>query len=106
MNHNRGDVYLVLYPFDDMDYEKGRPAIIIDTKDSKSLVVKVTSKNIRDYDDGDIDIKYWSQAGLSQPSVARCSKFIPLDHEKIQKFLGVLHNDDLINVLEKLHRDL
>ncbi|WP_336764958.1 type II toxin-antitoxin system PemK/MazF family toxin [Paenibacillus sp. USHLN196] len=106
MNHNRGDVYLVLYPFDDMDSEKGRPAIIIDTRDKKSLVVKVTSKDERDYDDGDIEIEYWEEAGLSKPSVARCSHFIPLDHEKTIRPLGVLHSQDLTNVLSKLYRNL
>lgn len=106
MNHNRGDVYLVLYPFDDKDGEKLRPSIILDTRDSRSIVVKVTSHEERDNDDKDIEIIYWEEAGLNEPSVARCSMYIPLNHDKIGKFLGKLRDEDLINVLEKIYKDL
>ncbi|MEC0330622.1 type II toxin-antitoxin system PemK/MazF family toxin [Paenibacillus macerans] len=94
MNHNRGDVYLVLYPFEDEEKEKLRPAIIFDTREQFSIVIKVSSHEERG--EGDIPIIHWKEAGLDEPSVARCSHYIPLHHEKIGKFLGVLHNEDLM----------
>jgi len=103
MNHNRGDIYTALYPFDDMDKEKLRPSLIFDTRDQYSIVIKLTSHEERSNDDGDIEIKYWEEAGLDFPSVARCSDSIPLHHDKIKKFIGVLHKEDMINVLEKMY---
>jgi hypothetical protein len=103
MNHNRGDVYSVLYPFDDKDESKVRPAIIFDTRDGRSIVIKVTSHAERENDDKDVPIIHWDKAGLDEPSVARCRLYIPLDHDKIFKYLGTLHDEDLLNVLEKFY---
>jgi len=103
MHHNRGDVYLVLYPFDDGDAEKLRPGIVLDTQGNQSVVIKVTSHAERTGDNKDLVIKYWQHAGLSQPSVARCRQFIPLHHDKITKYLGKLHDENLLNVLGKFY---
>ncbi|WP_438495787.1 type II toxin-antitoxin system PemK/MazF family toxin [Paenibacillus sp. IHBB 3054] len=103
MNHNRGDVYLVLYPFDDGEIEKLRPGIVLDTRENQSIVIKVTSHAERAGDPKDLVLKYWQRAGLSQPSVARCSQFVPLHHDKIGKYLGTLHDEDLLNVLGKFY---
>lgn len=103
MNHNRGDVYLVLYPFDDGHVEKLRPAIIFDTQDGRSIVIKVTTHKERTNDPYDIAIVQWRQAGLDEPSVVRCAHFVPLRHDKIVKFLGVLDKEDLICVLERFY---
>jgi mRNA interferase MazF len=104
MNHNRGDVYLVMYPFDDEEIEKLRPGIILDTKDKMSIVIKVTSHEEReDGDSKDVELKHLDQAGLDKPSVARCSKFVPLHHEKIQKNLGTLHPEDMLSVLSRFY---
>ncbi|MGO4697724.1 type II toxin-antitoxin system PemK/MazF family toxin [Paenibacillus sp. 2TAB26] len=104
MNHNRGDVYLVLYPFDDGEKEKLRPGIILDTKDKRSIVIKVTSHEERGNDSRDLALVYWQAAGLQKPSVARCSMFVPLNHDKIDKYLGTLHPEDLINVLAHFYK--
>ncbi|GGG06144.1 hypothetical protein GCM10010912_58460 [Paenibacillus albidus] len=104
MYHNRGDVYLVLYPFDDEEREKLRPGIVLDTQGERSIVIKVTTHAERANDSKDLDIRFWQQAGLSQPSVARCSQFVPLHHDKIQKYLGKLHDEDLLNILELFYQ--
>ncbi|MFB9276632.1 type II toxin-antitoxin system PemK/MazF family toxin [Cohnella cellulosilytica] len=104
MYHNRGDIYFVLYPFDDMEEEKGRPGIILHTREDRSIVIKVTSHDERQYDNKDIIIEHWREAGLKEPSVARCSQFVPLHHDKILSYLGKLHDEDLLNVLEKFYK--
>jgi hypothetical protein len=104
MNHNRGDVYLVLYPFDDGDQEKFRPGIILDTKDNRSIVIKVTSHEERGNDTRDLTLVHWQAAGLQKPSVARCAMYVPLHHHKIDKYLGTLHPEDLINVLAQFYK--
>lgn len=104
MYHNRGDVYYVMYPFDDKMEEKARPAIILDTKDQVSIVIKVTSHAERVNDPKDVMLKHCAKAGLAEGSVARCAHFVPLDHRKIQRFLGSLHPEDLLNVLEKFYQ--
>ncbi|MNW54860.1 PemK-like protein [compost metagenome] len=104
MQHNRGDVYLVLYPFDDQKMEKLRPGIILDTQGQHSIVIKVTSHEERGHDPGDVEIIHWKEAGLKQLSVARCSQYVPLEHHKIKEYLGKLHDEDLLNVLGKFYR--
>jgi hypothetical protein len=48
MYDNRGEIHLVLYPFDDEEIEKLRPGIILDTRNERSIVIKVTThKNAR-----------------------------------------------------------
>lgn len=101
MNHNRGDVYYALYPFDDKEEEKERPVIILDTRSGVSVVIKVTTHPPRDYDDKDVPLIHCEKAGLTEGSVARCGHYVPLKHEKIKRFLGTLHDEDLLNVLEK-----
>jgi PemK-like protein. len=86
VNLNRGDVYTVLYPFDDEEIEKLRPGIILDSQNGRAIVIKVTSHEEREYDDGDYKIIHWEKAGLDRPSVARCNQFVPLDYDKIAKF--------------------
>ncbi|GIP08854.1 hypothetical protein J1TS5_10240 [Paenibacillus macerans] len=103
MLHNRGDVYLVLYPFDDKEREKLRPGIILHTENNRSIVIKVTSHAERTNDPGDLELRYWREAGLKEPSVARCSQFAPLDHSKIREYIGKLHDEDLVNVLERIY---
>ena len=103
MYHNRGDVYYALYPFDDKDESKVRPVIIFDTREGRSIVIKVTSHEERDNDDKDVYLNHWKKAGLREPSVARCSLFIPLEHSKIYEFLGTLDDEDLVNVLDKFY---
>jgi len=67
-------------------------------------VIKVTTHEEREHDHGDVELQYWREAGLEQPSVARCSQYVPLEHIKIKKYLGTLHQVDLVNVLEKIYR--
>lgn len=95
---------MVLYPFDDEAREKLRPGIILDTRENRSIVIKVTSHEERSNDKRDVAIKHWKAAGLDKPSVARCGMFVPLHHNKIQQFLGKLHDEDLLAVLEKFYR--
>lgn len=104
MFHNRGDVYLVLYPFDDQDKEKLRPGIIFDTRNGSSIVIKVTTHEERTNED--IPIKHWRDAGLDKPSYARCSMYVPLNHDKIKQYLGTLSDEDLLDVLSKMYDSL
>lgn len=96
-----GEVYLVLYPFDDADREKLRPGIILDTRGDASIVIKVTSHDQR-AGSKDVVLEYWQEAGLRQPSVARCSQYVPLDRNKIKGRLGKLHDADLARVLSQI----
>ncbi|WP_221226508.1 hypothetical protein [Paenibacillus endophyticus] len=47
---------------------------------------------------------YWQATGLEKPWVARFAMYVPLDHHKIDKYLGTLHPEDLINVLAHFYK--
>lgn len=99
----RGDVYFALYPYDDdLDKNKPRPVIVLDEEKLEVLVVKVTSQEKKDNDD--LDIIYWKEAGLNKPSVARVSKTITIAEKDMIHFIGKIHDDDMINILEYFYR--
>ena len=72
--YNVGEVWWIHFPFRDKDYEKRRPAIVVDDDTIAILAVYVTSK---DKDNPfSIDIEDWQSTGLTKPSWARIDKII------------------------------
>ena len=54
----------------------------------------------------DITIEFWKDAGLSQPSVARCSKIHYINHMLLRRKLGTLDSRDLANVNDAMRKYL
>lgn len=90
--YNIGDVYLVNFPFDEINKSKIRPAIIIDPSHIAILCIYVTSKDKEN--PFSIEITDWQQAGLASESWARIDRVVPIDEYNIIKRLGTLSNND------------
>lgn len=88
------------FPFEDKPKSKDRPVIIINTNPLCVLSIKVTGQEVRMNDKYDTPIKYWQEAGLSKPSVARISKTMSLSNDKFRRKIGDLHIDDIDTVLK------
>lgn len=89
----KGDVWLAY----DLHSNKNRPFIIISDKlvgidvDMSVLTVTSISKTRNPYD---IDLKFWKEAGLFKPSIARCAKVQTLEQKLLRHKLGVLQPED------------
>ena len=96
------DVWYASFPYEENpNIRKNRPVIILDVKTMECLSVKVTSKNIRESDEFDVEIKHWDEAGLKAPSVARVSKTIKISKEAFNNRKGVLHLEDRLSIMNK-----
>lgn len=92
---NQWEVWYARFPYEENPaVTKERPVIILDVDTLECLSVKVTSHDVRDEDEFDTPIKYWREAGLKKPSVARISKIINLSKDKFVNKKGILHEDD------------
>jgi mRNA interferase MazF len=99
----RGNIFWAYYPYDDEEYsDKLRPVIVFDEEENLALVIKVTSQGKRD--ETDLEIIHWQKAGLPKPSVARMSKLIIVPEEDMRDYIGTLHEEDQIDVLELYYK--
>lgn len=93
-----GELWWVEFPFDEVDIDKRRPAIIIDDEHMAVLGMYVTSKNKEN--PYSIEITYWKEAGLSQESWARIDKIISIDEWRLDRKIGALEEPDLLKMLQ------
>lgn len=96
------EVWYAKFPYEeDSSIIKERPVIILDVDTLECLSVKVTSHDVRDEDEFDTPIKYWKEAGLKRPSVARISKVMNLSKNRFVNRKGMLHDEDRIVIAER-----
>ncbi len=103
----RGDVVIVQFPFSSGLGIKARPAVVLSTMDyhdqwDELLVVGVTSRQPKSLRLTDCALQNWQQAGLKQPSWARCH-LATVHYVRIRQHLGQLTVNDLA-ALEKCLR--
>lgn len=96
--YNIGEVWWVHFPFNDMDYDKHRPAIVIDDDTIAILALYVTSQN-KD-NPYSIEITDWRMAGLKVPSWARIDRIVSIDEWRMSSKIGALSHRDLLKILQ------
>lgn len=83
---------------------KVRPVVIVDEGVSGTEVdvifAKVTSHAPRNK--YDVEIIHWREANLKVESLVRCSKLFTVESMGLKRRIGMLHNEDLLNVLSKI----
>ena len=75
-----------------------RPVLVIDEKKGIYAALKITSTKPRQDFWGEYTIKKWRQAGLSNPSTIRISKFLRLETDDFRRKIGTLRMVDIIGV--------
>ncbi len=82
-----GDIVIIKFPFTNSQNVKRRPALVIkDSLDGDIIVCRITSQQ---YDTAyDVEVKYWTDAGLKLPSVIRVHKIATLDKLLIEMVIG------------------
>jgi mRNA interferase MazF len=95
--------------------KKPRPIVVVgrdDANDTLDIVINFITKHT-DRSDYDVELKYWKEAGLNQPSWVRTAKPLTIEKSKLNTtmvmkngvlrpkgYIGELHETDLANVLE------
>jgi mRNA-degrading endonuclease toxin of MazEF toxin-antitoxin module len=96
--YNIGEVWQVLFPYQEKDDEKLRPAIVIDDDTIAILTVMVTSKN-KDVPYS-IELEDWDSAGLTKPSWTRIDRIVKISEWNIDSKIGELSDRDLAKILQ------
>lgn len=95
----KGEIWIAAIPFRDApEKSKIRPVLIaVDPIDEDVLIIPITSVEPRNA--FDIPIIHWMSSGLLMESCARVSKITVLEQSVLRKKIGILHNEDQMNVL-------
>jgi mRNA interferase MazF len=92
-----GDVLLMSFPFSNLVGSKRRPALVLlDTEDRDVIVARITSQNAQTAFDA--NLTDWHEAGLRLPSVVRIHKIASLEKQLIERRMGSLTPNDLVQV--------
>jgi mRNA interferase MazF len=96
-----GDVLLISFPFSNLVGSKRRPALVLlDTGDQDVIVARITSQNAQTALDA--DLTDWHEAGLRLPSVVRIHKIASLEKQLVERRLGRLTPNNLIQVQQNI----
>ena len=99
-NISQWDIWLTDFTYDDdPSKSSSRPVIVLSVEPLFLLSVKVTKHAPRSTDPFDVPISKWVESGLKYPSTARISKTMGISISNFQYKLGVLHQDERMNIL-------
>lgn len=96
---NPWEVWFANFPYEEDDTKySSRPVIVLQANVDYVLVVKVTCHTMRRADSFDTPLRFWKDAHLDRPSVARVSKATALTKDNLIRRIGVLKNYDAFAV--------
>ncbi|MGG4145706.1 type II toxin-antitoxin system PemK/MazF family toxin [Paenibacillus algorifonticola] len=98
-------MYWVLFPFEESNDAKVRPGIVIDVSPDELEVLTVKVSRSQSDKEILVAIEHWLQAGLREPSFAIVSKIRLLKKDRFSGFIGTIHRDDLLDVLEAAYKN-
>ena len=98
-----GQIIHVRFPFTNLETNKQRPALVVNSvamtsKVSILTVAMVTSQLDGIKIPGDVKLQNWEKSGLLHESLVRLAKLASLESELIRKSLGRLSTDDFERV--------
>ena len=100
-NYQFGELVIVAFLFAGTPETKHRPGLVLlDTGDEDMIVAKITSQIPRTT--FDVEIQEWQQAGLKRPSAVRLHKLNTLQKSLVERRLGILTPDDLVQVRDRV----
>jgi mRNA interferase MazF len=102
-NYRFGEIVLLKFPFVEQEEAKRRPALVLlDAGDADILAARITSQDVNT--EYDVVLAQWKQSGLLIPSVVRLHKMATLQKKLVERRLGILTQEDLLNVQAKLQQ--
>jgi hypothetical protein len=93
---DKWDIWIVRYPYDDINEYKFRPGIVIRTKDGPCEVPKCTSQVPWP---GEYALYNWQDSGLDKPTTVRLSKRAVVPLESMKKKIGAVAEIDRVNIV-------
>jgi mRNA interferase MazF len=76
--------------------------VLLDAGDADILAARITSQDVNT--EYDVVLAQWKQSGLLIPSVVRLHKMATLQKKLVERRLGILTQEDLLNVQAKLQQ--
>jgi len=102
-NYRFGEIVLLKFPFVEQQEAKRRPALVLlDASDADILVARITSQDVNT--EYDVVLAQWKQSGLLISSVVRLHKMATLQKRLVERRLGILTKEDMLNVQAKLQQ--
>lgn len=89
---------------DDPSKADDRPVLVIDEKRGIYAALKITRTPPRESFWGEYRVQKWRQAGLSDPSTIRISKFLRLAPKDFRRKIGTLRMVDVAGVQNYIDR--
>ncbi|MEG4915884.1 type II toxin-antitoxin system PemK/MazF family toxin [Microcoleus sp. B7-D4] len=100
-NYQFGELVIVAFLFAGTAETKHRPGLVLlDTGDEDMIVAKITSQI--PHTTFDVEIQEWQKAGLKRPSAVRLHKLNTLQKSLVERRLGILTPDDLVQVRDRV----
>ena len=93
---------------DDPSKTDDRPVLVIDEKRGIYAALMITRTPPRESFWGEYRVQKWRQAGLSDPSTIRISKFLRLEPKDFRRKIGTLRMVDIAgvqNYIDRLYRN-
>ena len=97
----KGDIILIPFPFTDLTGAKLRPAVVLIETDYDLTVSFITTQN-KWKEPTDVKLLPNVNNGIKKPSVIRISKIATIDKSLAVGKLGMLTQDELIELNQKL----
>ena len=83
-----GEIYVCRFPFTSGTFSKPRPVLVLFNLGVDVLICRITSIFYSGH--LDVELRYWSLAGLQKPSVARLNRLVTAEKSLLTKYLGRL----------------
>lgn len=96
--YNIGEVWWTYFPFEEINVDKHRPAIVIDDDTIAILAIKVTSKEKAN--PFCVEIEDWKTAGLKVRSWAQIDRIVRMEEWRMDRKIGSLSERDLTKFLQ------
>ena len=97
----KGDIVLIPFPFTDLTGNKLRPAVVL-IDSSFDLTVSFITSQIKWADNTDIALPPSTLNGIKRPSLIRLAKIATIDKTLVAGKLGVLSQNEIIDLNQKL----
>jgi hypothetical protein len=109
-----GDVFWLEVGYDDEPTTEVRPVIVVSIDGDPTIVsfVEATRTSLKTmsgkYDRWKVPLFFWREAGLPEPSYAKCHKIgqVPPEVFRPSNYIGSLQPSDLRNVMKKVEEYL
>ena len=99
----KGEVVVIPFPFSDLSAAKRRPALVLaNVNDEDSILLQITSQNMRDSSAITIYDSDFSSGGLNKKSNVRPNRIFTADNSIVLYKVGMISETKLKSIVDKV----